>query len=220
MTVLTWNVAANKRYESGLDKGVFYPLSAGTYPLGYAWEGLINVTEKPGGAEITDLWANNTKYAQLQAVETFDGSIEAYTFPDEFLAADGVAIDVTGSSEAYLGQQSRVPFGLVYRTWLGDEANGQYNAYKLHLIYGCLIQPSEVARQTINDSPEAATFSWEFKSTPVAATGYNAVSKITLRSDKLTSTDLAAIEDELFGDAGGDANLPLPDALLAFLTGV
>lgn len=219
MARLTWNASANKVFESGLDQGVLYMRSAGTYPLGVAWEGLISVTEKPSGAEPTDLYANNAKYAQLVSAETFEGSIEAYTFPDEFLAAMGVLPDVTGLSEALLHQQPRVSFGLCYRTYVGSDALGQTADYKIHVIYGCLAQPSEVARSTINDSPEATTFSWDFKSTPVAATSYQPVSKMTFDSRNLTATDLALIEDELYGDAGGDANLPLPDALIALLTG-
>lgn len=217
MAALQWNVSANKLYESGLDKGALYPLVAGAYPNGYAWEGLISITEKPGGAEITDLWANNTKYAQLQAVEIFDGSIEAYTFPYEFLAALGIKADVTGSSEGWLHQQPRESFGLAYRTYVGDEANGQTNSYKIHCIYGCLLTPSEVARTTINDSPEATTFSWEFKTTPVSATGYEAVSKLTFDTSRMTSTDITAIENQLWD--GASPALLLPDGMLALLTG-
>ena len=218
MTALVWNVSAAKFFESGLDKGVLYPLVAGAYPLGHAWEGLMSVTEKPGGAEITDLWANNAKYSQLQAIEIFDGSLEAYTFPYEFLAAEGIIADTTGSSEGWLHQQPRGGFGLSYRTFLGDDANGQQNAYKLHCIYGCLLTPSEVARTTINDSPEATTFSWEFKTTPVAATGYSAVSKLTFDSSRITAGDMTLLENQLWGDSG-DPALLLPDAMIALLTG-
>lgn len=219
MTALLWNVSAQKFFESGLDRGVMYPLSAGAYPIGYAWEGLMSVTEKPGGAEITDLWANNAKYSQLQAIEIFDGSIEAYTFPYEFLAAEGIGVEVVTGSEAWLHQQPRAGFGLSYRTFLGDDANGQQNAYKLHIIYGCLLTPSEIARTTINDSPEASTFSWEFKTTPVAATGYTAVSKMTFDSSRITSGDMTLIENQLWGNGGGDAELLLPDDMIALLTG-
>ena len=217
MTALVWNVAALKEFESGLDKGVLYVNSAGTYPLGVAWEGLMSVTEKPSGAEVTDLWANNAKYAQLLAVETFDASIEAYTYPDEFLACLGM-VSHPDDVGMIIAQQPRETFGIAYRTWLGNEASGQTNSYKLHIVYGLVAQPSEVARSTINDSPEASTFSWELKSTPVAATGYAPVSKITIDASTMLAGDLAALEDELFGDAGGDANLPLPDALFGFLT--
>ena len=215
--LLDWNVSALKFFESGLDRGVLYVRDgSGNYPLGVAWEGLMNLTEKPGGAEPTDLWANNTKYAQLISAETFDGSIEAYTYPSAFNVCDGVEEAVTGM---LIAQQARASFGLSYRTWLGTEAAGQQDSYKIHVIYGCLIQPSEVSRATINDSPEAATFSWEFKTTPAAMTGELAVSKITLSSEDLGATELTAVEEALYGiDTPTDAYLPLPDALLTLAT--
>jgi hypothetical protein len=212
MAALVWNQSADKYFESGVDKGVLYVrIADGSYPLGVAWEGLTAVTEKPGGAEPTDLWANNVKYATLLSAETFEGTIEAYTFPDEFLECDGM---VEAEAGAVLHQQARTPFGLAYRTYNGNEAVGQMAEQKIHVIYGCIAQPSEVSRATLNDSPEAATFSWDFRTTPVAATGYNAVSKITLDSRNLTAAGLAAVEEALFGGTA-DANLPLPDALLA-----
>jgi hypothetical protein len=217
MAALVWNVSAEKKYESGLDRGALYPQVAGAYPAGYAWEGLMSVTEKPGGAEITDLWANNAKYAQLQAIEIFDGSIEAYTFPYEFLAALGIEADVTGSSEGWLHQQARQAFGLTYRTFLGSDAGGQQESYKIHCIYGCLLTPSEVARTTINDSPEATSFSWEFKTTPVSATGYSAVSKLTFDTGRMTAGDVTAVEDQIW--SGSTPALLLPDGMLALLTG-
>jgi hypothetical protein len=215
--LLVWNVSTLKFYESGLDRGVLYVRDgSGAYPLGVAWEGLINLAEKPGGAEPTDLWANNVKYAQLISAEIFDGSIEAYTYPDEFLVCDGIEEAVTGM---VVGQQTRTAFGISYRTWVGNEAAGQQDAYKLHVIYGCLIQPSEVSRATINDSPEAATFSWEFKTTPAAMTGQLPVSKIVLDSRNLGAPELAAVEIALWGeDTPTDAYLPLPDALLTLAT--
>jgi hypothetical protein len=215
--LLVWNVSTLKFYESGLDRGVLYVRDGtGAYPLGVAWEGLINLAEKPGGAEPTDLWANNVKYAQLISAEMFDGSIEAYTYPDEFLVCDGVEEAVTGM---VVGQQARVGFGLSYRTWVGNEAAGQQDAYKIHVIYGCLIQPSEVSRATINDSPEAATFSWEFKTVPAAMTGQLPVSKIVLDSRTLGAPEMTAVLDALWGvDTPTDAYLPLPDALLTLAT--
>ena len=214
MAMLQWNVSALKFFESGIDRGVLYVRDqAGAYPLGVAWEGLVSVTEKPGGAEPTDLWANNVKYAQLVSAETFDGSIEAYTYPDEFLVCDGV-IEDSSATGAYLAQQTRVPFGLCYRNYVGSDAAGQMAEYKIHVIYGAIVQPSEVSRTTINDSPEAAMFSWEFQTTPVAATGYAPVSKITFDSRTISPTGLAALEESLYGGVG-DAELLLPDALLA-----
>lgn len=215
--LLVWNVSTLKFYESGLDRGVLYVRDgSGNYPLGVAWEGLINLAEKPGGAEPTDLWANNVKYAQLISSEIFDGSIEAYTYPDEFLVCDGIEIAVAGMT---IGQQARTAFGMSYRTWVGNEAAGQEDGYKLHVIYGCLIQPSEVSRATINDSPEAATFSWEFKTTPAAMTGELPVSKITIDSRTLGTPEMTAVKDALWGvDTPTDAYLPLPDALLTLAT--
>lgn len=215
---MTWNVAANKKFESGLDRGVLYVASAGTYPLGVPWEGLISFTEKPGGAEPTDLWANNAKYAQLLSTETFEATLEAYTFPDEFLEAIGVE-QHTDDAGMLIHQQARKSFGLCYRTWYGSDAGGQTANYKLHIVYGLTAAPSEVARTTINDSPEAGTFSWELRSVPVAATGFEPVSKITIDESVLLAADLAAIEVQLYGDdTPTTANLPLPDALFALLT--
>lgn len=217
MTLLTWDASADKKFESGLDRGVLYVKSAGIYPLGVAWEGLMNLTEKPGGAEVTDLWSNNAKYAALVSAEVFEGTIEAYTFPDEFLPC--LAIDQhTDDQGMLIHQQSRVEFGLCYRTKYGSDAVGQDGFYKLHLIYGCLSKPSEVSRSTINDSPEAASFSWDFTTTPVAAVGFDPMSVLTIDSEVLLPADLLLIEDELWGDGGGDANLPLPDVLFALLT--
>jgi hypothetical protein len=215
--LLVWNQAALKFYESGLDRGVLYVRDgAGAYPLGVAWEGLINLTEKPGGAEVTDLWANNVKYAQLLSADMFDGSLEAYTYPDEFLICDGIEEAVTGM---LIGQQPRSTFGLSYRTWIGSEAAGSQAEYKLHVVYGCVIQPSEVSRASINDSPEAATFTWEFKTTPAAMTGELPVSKITLNSADLPAAQMQAVKDALWGvDTPTDAYLPLPDALLTLAT--
>jgi hypothetical protein len=216
MAVLTWGASADKKYESGVDRGVLYMKSAGTYPLGVAWEGLMSVTEKPGGAEVTDLWANNEKYAALVATETFEGTIEAYTFPDEFYEAMGMLEDATDPG-LILHQQARTEFGISWRTRLGSDANGPEANYKIHIVYGCLAKPSEVQHSTVNESPEAVAFSWDFTTTPVAVTGKASLSKITLDESVLSGTNLTALTDELWGDAGGDANLPLPDALIALL---
>lgn len=215
--LLTWNASADKKFESGLDRGVLYVATAGVYGDGVAWEGLINVTEKPSGAEITDLWANNAKYAQLVSVETFDISIEAYTYPDEFLPCLGISPDGTDPG-VLLHQQARSTFGLCYRTYLGSDASGQMANYKIHVVYGLLAQPSEVARSTINDSPEASTFTFEAKSTPVAVTGKEPVSKITIDESVLTPANLTTLEETLYGDdIPTQPSLPLPDALLALL---
>ena len=212
MAVLTWNESANKIFETGLDMGVLYVRdSAGDYPLGVAWEGLMSVSEKPGGAEPTDLWANNVKYATLISAETFEGSIGAYTYPEAWLACDGM---IKHASGAVLSGQARAYFGLAYRTYVGSEAAGQTAEEKLHVIYGCTAKPSEVSRETMNDSPAALEMSWDFTTTPASATGYMAVSKITLDSRNLSENGLAAVKDALFGTVAADPYLPLPDDLL------
>jgi len=218
MAALVWNVSAEKFFESGIDRAALYIRTAGVYSPGVAWEGLISVTEKPGGAEATDLYANNNKYAILISPETFDGTIEAYQFPPEWWAADGVLPHATHLG-TYYGQQARVTFGLSYRTRIGSDAGGVAAAYKIHCIYGCVAQPSEVARNTVNDSPEAITFSWEFKTTPVSATGFDAVSKMTFDTRTLTAGNLTYLEDELWGLGGTTTpNLPLPDDLVGGFT--
>lgn len=209
---LSWNASANKFFESGVDRGVVYPRqSNGSYTDGEAWEGLISVSEKPGGGEPTDLWANNVKYATLLSAETFAGTIEAYTYPDVFLTFDGFQEGTTG---LMLAQQGRVPFGFTYRSYVGNEAEGQMADYLIHVVYGCVVQPSEVSRSTINDSPEAATFSWDFESTPAAVTGFQPTSKIVLDSRTLSATGLAAVEEALYGDGASTPALPLPDDLI------
>lgn len=216
MAILTWGASADKKYESGVDRGVLYMKSAGTYPLGVAWEGLISVTEKPGGAEVTDLWANNEKYAALVATETFEGTLEAYTFPDEFLEAMGMEENATDPG-LILGQQARLEFGLSWRSRLGSDADGPEGNYKIHVVYGCLAKPSEIQHSTVNDSPEAVTFSWDFTTTPVAVTGKASLSKITLDESVLTGPNLIAMEEALWGGTGTSA-LPLPDDLIALLS--
>lgn len=213
---LTWNVSAEKFYESGVDRGTLYVRDgSGQYAPGVSWEGLIGVTEKPGGAEPTDLWANNVLYAKLVSPEIFDGSIEAYTFPDEWGPCDGIEPHATHLG-SYFHQQARATFGIAYRTRIGSDELGGELGHKIHCIYGCLAQPSEVARSSVNDSPEASTFSWEFKTTPVSATGMGTVSKLTFDTRTLTAGNLTALEDQLWGTTGPE--LLLPDALFALFT--
>lgn len=217
MSVLYWDTTGDKRYESGVSKGVLYPQnSSGNYPKGYAWNGLTGVTESPDGAEPTDLWADNIKYASLRSAETFGGTIEAYTYPDEFAECDGSAMPAVGVK---LGQQKRKAFGLCYRTEIGDDADPN-RGYLLHLVYNATCSPSEKAYETINDSPDAITFSWEFDTTPVAVTGdYKPVSTITIDSTKVGAVALAAVEDKLYGTADSDPVLPSPDEILAIISG-
>lgn len=215
MSKLTWDQAGERLYETGVKKGVLYVQdAAGAYPTGVAWNGLISVTESPSGAEATPVYADDIKYLNLVSAEEFGATIEAYTYPDEFGVCDGTAALATGVN---IGQQTRKPFGLVYVTALGNDTEGVDHGYKIHIIYGAMAAPTEKAYQTINDSPEAITFSWELTTTPVAVTGFKPTANLVIDSTKVSETDLAAIEDKLFGSATGSATLPLPDAILALI---
>ena len=216
MTALVWDDAGNRFYETGIDRGVVYPIDgAGAYPIGYACNGLVSVSENPSGAEPSPLYADNIKYLTLISAEEFGLTIEAYTYPDEFALLDGSVEPQTG---VFLGQQPRGVFGLAYRSKIGNDVDGQDHAYKLHLVYGCLASPSEKAYQTINESPEAITFSWEVSTTPPIATGYLPTASIIIDSRTADGTDLAAFELVIFGDVATDPNLPLPDAVIAAFT--
>jgi hypothetical protein len=211
MAKLIWDQAGEKLYETGVKKGVLYVQdAAGTYPAGVAWNGLTAVTESPSGAEATPLYADDTKYLTLMSAEEFGATIEAYTYPDAFAACDGSDSLATGVN---IGQQTRKPFGLVYQTTLGNDTQGDNHGYKLHIIYGALAAPSEKAYQSVNDSPEALTFSWELTTTPVAVTGKKPTASITIDSTKADATKLAALEKLLFGDTATSARLPLPDEI-------
>ena len=217
MTALVWDDAGNKLFETGIDHGVLYPRDAnGDYPLGVPWNGLTGVTESPSGAEAQPFYADNIKYLNLMSAEEFGGTVEAFTYPDEFAACDG-SIEDTNAAGLMVGQQNRQPFGLVYRTKLGNDNEGQDHGYKLHLIYGALAAPSEKAYATINDSPEAITFSWAMTTTPVAMTGYKPTACLIVDSTKADATALAALEEALFGGIS-DAYLPLPDEVVTLLT--
>jgi hypothetical protein len=216
MTALVWGDAGKRFYETGIEKGVLYPIDAnGDYPLGVAWNGLLSITESPSGAEPTALYADNIKYLTLVSVEEFACTIEAYTYPDEFLLCDGSVAPVVGT---YIGAQDRTIFGLVFKTKVGDDISGDAAAYKLHLIYGCLASPSEKGFQSVNDSPEAITFSWEVATTPPAITTYKPTAQIIIDSRTADETKLAALLLILFGDTGTDPNLPLPDAIITAMT--
>lgn len=218
MAKLTWDQAGDKLYETGVKNGVMYVQDAtGAYPTGIAWNGLTAVTESPSGAEATPLYADDTKYLTLMSAEEFGATIEAYTYPDEFGVCDGSASIATGVT---IGQQTRKSFGLVYKTTLGNDTEGDSHGYKLHLIYGALAAPSEKAYQTINDSPEAITFSWELTTTPVPVTGKKPTASITIDSTKADPTKLAALELVLFGDTTGTAHLPLPDEIATLMAAV
>jgi len=216
MTALTWDGAGTRLFETGVDKGVLYiPDVNGIYNTGYAWNGLTTVTESPSGAESSAQYADNIKYLNLVSAEEFGATIEAFTYPDEFGQCDGSATPLAGIK---LGQQTRKMFGLCFRTKIGDDLVGTDKGYKLHLVYNCQAAPTEKAYATVNDSPEAITFSWEVTTTPVAATGYKNTASITIDSTLVDSAKLAALELVLYGTVGVDPLLPTPDAVIAALT--
>ena len=193
---IEWDKTGQRYYETGLDHGVLYPQNTtGLYPKGVPWNGLTNVTESPEGAEATDLYADNIKYGSLRSAETFGGTIEAYTYPEEFNQCDG---NVSVAEGVYIGQQSRTSFGFVYRTQVGNDTSSE-DGYKLHLVYGATASPSEKTRDTINDSPEATTFSWEFDTTPVNVTGHKPTATLEIDSRKCSPKKLTALEKILFG---------------------
>ena len=221
---LAWDQTGERLYETGVDRGVLYHLDdTNKYTKGYAWNGLTGVTESPAGAEATDLYADNIKYLSMRSAETFGATIEAYTYPDEFAECDGSAEIATGVK---IGQQSRKTFGLCYRTVIGNDVNGNDHGYLLHLIYGCTASPSEKAYATINDSPEAITFSWEVTTTPVNVEGFKPTASLTIDSTKANATDLATLEGILYGTAAGaegspaavEPRLPLPDEVAEIMS--
>ena len=218
MAKIEWDKTGERLYETGVKNGVLYVQEGGAYPKGVAWNGLTAVTESPSGAEATPLYADDIKYLNLISTEEFGATIEAYTYPDEFAACDGSAALVDG---VMIGQQARKTFGLCYRTTIGNDTNGNDYGYKLHIIYGALAAPSEKAYATINDSPEAITFSWEVTTTPVNVTGAKPTASITIDSTKADPTKLAALEDILYGkdgEPGNEPRLPLPDEIKTLMT--
>lgn len=218
MTKLSWDATDQRRFETGVDHGVLYePDESGDYTTGVAWNGLTTVTESPSGAEATPLYADNMKYLNLVSTEEFGATIEAYTCPEEFFKYDGTA---TPSQGVYVGQQGRSPFGLSYRTRVGDAVHGSDKGYKIHLVWNATAAPSEKAFSTINDSPEAITFSWALTTTPVPVDDtHKPTALITIDSTKVDATALAALEDALYGTAGEDPRLPSPAEVLAFFSG-
>ena len=218
MAKIEWDKTGERLYETGVKNGVLYVQVDGTYPKGVAWNGLTAVTESPSGAEATPLYADDIKYLNLLSTEEFGATIEAYTYPDEFAECDGSASLATG---VMIGQQPRKAFGLCYRTTIGNDTEGNDHGYKLHIIYGALAAPSEKAYATINDSPEAITFSWEVTTTPVNVTGAKPTASITIDSTKADPTKLAALEDILYGkdgEPGNEPRLPLPDEIKSLMT--
>lgn len=212
MAKLVWDQSGQRFYETGVSNGVLYVQDeSGAYPKGVAWNGLTAVTESPSGAEATPLYADDIKYLELYSAEEFGATIEAYTYPEEFEACDGSAEIASGVT---IGQQTRKAFGLCYKTVVGNDVKGNELGYKLHLIYGCKAAPSEKAFQTINDSPEAITFSWEVTTTPVAVEGFKPTANLVIDSTKVDVEKLAALEAKLFGSDSEEAALPLPDEIV------
>lgn len=211
---LVWDQTGERTYETGVRNGVLYPVTDGEYSKGVAWNGLTAVTESPSGAEATALYADDMKYLNLVSAEEFGCTIEAYTYPEEFEACDGSASIAKG---VVIGQQDRQVFGLCYRTTIGNDTESNAHGYKLHMVYGCLAAPSEKGYSTINDSPEAITFSWEVKTTPVNVAGFKPTALVTVDSTKSDADKLAALEKILYGSDEADARLPLPDEIATIM---
>ena len=215
MAKLVWNEAGKRLYETGVDRGVLYVSDGnGRYQKGVVWNGLVSVNESPSGAEATPLYAGNVKYVELMSNEEFGASIEAYTYPEEFEQCDGSAELADGIT---IGQQPRKSFGLCYRTKIGNDTAGDEHGYKIHLIYGAKAAPTEKSYTTINDSPEAITFSWEITTTPIEVAGHKPTATLTIDSTKVSPTTLAAIENKLYGDTATEATLPTPAEILALI---
>lgn len=213
---LIWDEAGKHFYETGVSKGVLYPMSStpGTYDKGVAWNGLTAVTESPSGAEVSALYADNSKYLNLMSAEEFGGTVEAYTYPDEFGACDGSAEPTTGMK---ITQQSRKEFALCYQTKKGNDLDPEAG-YIIHIIYGALASPSERAYESVNDSPDAITFSWDISTTPVAVTGFKPTALIEIDSTKVVdATKLASLEAKLYGSENEDATLLMPDEIVTLL---
>lgn len=215
MAKIIWDNTGDRLYETGVKKGVLYVQSKeGTYPAGVPWNGLTAITESPSGAESTPLYADDIKYLNLMSVEEFGATIEAYTYPEEFGVCDGSANLVPG---VMIGQQPRTTFGMSYVTTVGNDVQGNKHGYKIHIIYGASATPSEKSYSTINDSPEAITFSWEVKTTPVNVTGFQPTASVVIDSTKVEASKLAALEAKLYGTDEAEAVLPLPDEIAAMI---
>ena len=213
MSKLVWDQTGERKYETGVNKGVLYPFTNKAYGTGVAWNGLTQVTESPSGAEPTALYADNIKYLNLLSAEEFGATIEAYTYPDEFAECNGEADLATG---VQIGQQTRKPFGLSYQTKIGNDQDADAG-YKIHIIYGALAAPSEKAYATVNDSPEAITFSWEVSTTPVEVEGFKPTASLVIDSTKVDSTKLGDLEDYLYGTTEAEPTLPLPNKVLELI---
>jgi hypothetical protein len=216
MTKILWDQVGARLYETGVDQGVLYIPNAGVYDNGFAWNGLTTVTESPSGAESTPQYADNIMYLSLTSAELLGGTIEAFTYPDQFAQCDGT---VSPQAGVIVGQQNRKPFGLSYRTRLGNDVLADSFGYKYHLIYGATAAPSEKAYATVNDSPEALAFSWQFTTNPVPVTGFKPTSLLVIDSSKAGAANLQVLTDALYGTAGTNPRLPLPDEVIGMFAG-
>lgn len=214
MSKVIWDKSGEKLYETGVDHGVLYVQESGKYGTGVAWNGLTSVSESPSGAEPTPLYADNIKYINLMSAEEYGATIEAYMYPDEFMECDG---SVSIADGVYIGQQPRKTFGLCYRTILGNDVDMNDHGYKLHIIYNALASPSEKAYATVNDSPEAITFSWEVTTTPIEVPGHKPTACITIDSTKVDAGKLKSLEDLLYGTDDKEPSLPTPEEIIALV---
>ena len=215
MSKIVWDATGERLYETGVKQGVLYPINeSGAYPKGVAWNGLTAVTESPSGAESTPLYADDIKYLNLISAEQFGATIEAYTYPDEFSACNGEAELVPGVT---IGQQARKAFGMSYRTIIGNDVDGESHGYKLHLIYGAIASPSEKNYATVNDNPDAITFSWEISTTPVSVEGFKPTASLTIDSTKVAAEKMTALEKILYGDVDVEPRLPLPNEVATII---
>ncbi len=217
MSKIVWDKVGERFYETGVSKGVLYPAVSGAYPKGVPWNGLTSVSESPSGAEATPLYADDIKYLNLMSAEEFAATIEAYTYPKEFAACDGSASLAEG---VVIGQQTRQQFGLSYQTRVGNDTDGSDYGYKIHIVYGCLASPSEKQYQTINDSPEAMTLSWEVSTTPVEVEGHKPTATVTISSLDVDAEKLKKLEDELYGTEEKEPHLPTPTEIAAIFAAV
>lgn len=214
MSKMVWDQIGERRYETGIEQVALFPQENGLYPKGVAWNGITALNLTPSGAEPTPLFANDRKYLTLMSVEELGGTIEAYTYPDEWMECDGSAELVPG---VYVGQQARKPFGLAGKTLIGNDTDGIKHGYKLHIVYGGLASPTEQSHSTVNDSPEASTLSWEFSTTPVAVPGHETSSYICIDSTKVDAAKLSALEAIIYGSEEAEPRLPLPEEVATIM---
>ena len=213
---LVWDAVGERRFEAGVDRGVLFVMDTNGYGNGVAWNGLTGVSVSPEGADATDLWADNLKYATMRSAETVGATIEAYTYPDAWNECDGSAAVATG---VYLHQQNRKTFGFCWRTMIGDDTHTDLSkGYKLHFLYGCTASPSETSYETINDSPDAMTFSWEIDTTPLTVEGFKPTAYLSIDSTEVDASKLAALEKIIYGDGETEARLPLPAEIITMFS--